>query len=373
MIGWTGTRRGALHAIPRPAPGVHAGARRTAVAAAVGVIAAAGTLLSAGPAAAAPETTYYVSLGDSLSTGYQPDSNTDEPIAYSDRIYAALHADDPGLELKKFGCDGETSVSMVEGGHCDQYQQQSQLDAAAAFIEAHPGRIAYVTNDIGANDIFPCVSGGGGDSGSVDSGSVDSGSAGASVLPMAGCVAEKLGVIRTNLATIDSRIREAGGDDPVYVGMTYYNPMLASWLQGGMQRALAGATVPADNLLSAVITSTNSQHGWKTADVTAAFDTNDFTGNVDLPGVGTVPTNVARICTWTWMCSLGDIHANEAGHQVIADTFMPLLTGEGGAGGSLGSTGSSGSLGSVGSVADGPDGSVGSVGSVRALTGMGGS
>ncbi|WP_182345728.1 SGNH/GDSL hydrolase family protein [Tomitella gaofuii] len=366
MIGGTATRRHEHGSAPHTAHGAGTQVRRAAITVVVGALVAAGTFLTAGPASAAPETTYYVSLGDSLSTGYQPDSDTDEPIAYSDRIFAALSADEPGLELRKFGCDGETSVSMVEGGHCSRYQQQSQLDAAAEFIEAHPGQIAYVTNDIGANDIFPCVSGGAGGGGSLSpsSGSAGSGSAGASVLPMAGCVAEKLGVIRTNLARIDARIRNAGGDGPVYVGMTYYNPMLAAWLQGGMQRALAAATVPADNLLSAVITSTNARYGWRTADVTAAFDTNDFTGDIALPGAGTVPTNVARICTWTWMCSLGDIHANPAGHQVIADTFLPLLTGENGA---------DGSLGSAGSVADGPSGSSGSLGSVRALTGMGGS
>src|SRR5699024_5912169 len=226
----------------------------------------------------------------------------------------------------------------------------------------------YVTNDIGANDVFPCVSGGGAGAGSVGgslAGSADSGSAGSSMLPMAGCVADAFATIRSNLAVIDSRLREAGGDEPVYVGMTYYNPLLAQWPAGGAGRALAAATVPANNVLSAIITSVNAAHGWKTADVTAAFETNDFTGDVPLPGAGTVPTNVARICTWTWMCTMQDIHANEEGHKVIAQVFLPLLTGESG-GGPLGSAGS---LGSLGSAVAGPSGSLGSLGSTRGLVG----
>lgn len=347
--------------------------RRGGAAAAAGALAAGALLAAAGPASAAPETTYYLALGDSLSTGYQPTTQRDEDIAYTDVLYNELKADHPGLVLKKMGCDGETSTTMVEGGHCDEYKTQSQLDAAVQFIEEHPGQIAFVTNDIGANDVFPCVSGGGagggGSAATASSGSADSGSAGSAMVPMVGCITDALGTIRTNLATIDSRIHEAGGDDPVYVGMTYYNPVLAGWTQGGMQQALAAATVPANNVLSALITSTNAAHGWATADVTAAFDTNDFSGAVDVAGIGTVPVNVSRICEWTWMCTKGDIHANETGHQKIAAAFLPLMTGEGGTG-SLGSAGSLGSLGSAGSVAAGPSGSIGSLGSVRGLAGL---
>lgn len=335
--------------------------RAALAAAAVGALA----LALAVPAAAAPGddgagATYYLALGDSLSTGYQPDSGIDEPIAYTDLVYERLKADEPGLELVKLGCDGETTDTMIHGGHCDQYQDSSQLDAAVAFLEDHPGEVSYVTDDIGANDVFPCV----GADGAEDGGG---GSGGSSALPMAGCIADALAGIRANLGTIDARLREAGGDRPAYVGMTYYDPVLAGWPQGGAQQALAAATVPANNVLSAMITSTNAANGWKTADVTAAFDTNDFSGNIDVSGVGTVPTNVSRICAWTWMCAMGDIHANEQGHQKIAAAFLPVLTGE------SDGAGSPGSAESVGSIMAGPDGSLGSLGSVRGLAGLGAS
>jgi hypothetical protein len=42
-----------------------------------------------------------------------------------------------------------------------------------------------------------------------------------------------------------------------------------------------------------------------------------------------VPINVRRICVYTWMCEdppVGpNIHPNRRGHQVIANTFLPIL------------------------------------------------
>lgn len=288
----------------------------------------AGALVST-PAVAAPvaepAATYYVSVGDSLSTGYQPDTNADEPISYTDKIYAALKQNEPNLQHIRLGCDGETTVTMLNGGKCGYTSGATQIDAAVAQMKAHPGQIKYVTNNIGANDIYRCVSGG---------------------IPDVGCIATNLVAIQQNLETIDTRLREAGGSGAVYVGMTYYNPMLASWLEGGTSKVIASVTTALSNVLNQTISLTNSANGWKTADVATAFSNNDFGNPVDLPGIGSVPKNVAQLCTWTWMCAVGDIHANPVGHQVIADTFLPLLTtdDEGGAAGSLGSLGSVGAL-----------------------------
>ncbi len=69
--------------------------------------------------------------------------------------------------------------------------------------------------------------------------------------------------------------------------------------------------------------------GVPVADVQAAFSTTDFADTATLPGIGTVPLNVARICTWTWMCApapIGpNIHANSAGYQVIAVAFQQVI------------------------------------------------
>jgi hypothetical protein len=56
------------------------------------------------------------------------------------------------------------------------------------------------------------------------------------------------------------------------------------------------------------------------ADILDAFSTTDLTIQPD-----GLPLNVERVCQWTWMCALGNIHANDAGYAVIAQTFAKLL------------------------------------------------
>ena len=70
--------------------------------------------------------------------------------------------------------------------------------------------------------------------------------------------------------------------------------------------------------------------GSPVADVEGAFSTTDVATKVvvGLPGIGTVPLNVARICQWTWMCAPPpgpDIHANTEGYGVIAGAFLKAL------------------------------------------------
>jgi len=48
-----------------------------------------------------------------------------------------------------------------------------------------------------------------------------------------------------------------------------------------------------------------------------------------MPGHGTVPVDVAKLCALTWMCAAPpygpNIHANDEGYQVIATAFKPLV------------------------------------------------
>jgi hypothetical protein len=78
---------------------------------------------------------------------------------------------------------------------------------------------------------------------------------------------------------------------------------------------------PVNGVLKAIYASA----GIGFADLETAFSSNDFATQVDLPGAGTVPLNVARICMWTWVCAPApygpDNHANEAGYGAIAHAF----------------------------------------------------
>src|SRR5581483_583858 len=103
---------------------------------------------------------YYVALGGSLSRGSQPDKQgKSRPTnrGYTNDLYAAEKPKFKNLQLIELGCPGETTVTMIKGGTC-KYAAGSQLAAAVQFLHAHKGHIAFITLDIGANDISPCFS-----------------------------------------------------------------------------------------------------------------------------------------------------------------------------------------------------------------------
>ena len=71
---------------------------------------------AAGHSATAPR--YYLSLGDSLAQGMQPNAsglteNTNQ--GYADQLYAIERRRIPGLRLVKLGCGGETTTSFLTG------------------------------------------------------------------------------------------------------------------------------------------------------------------------------------------------------------------------------------------------------------------
>ena len=101
---------------------------------------------------------FYVSLGDSLSQGVQPDATGGSAATrqgYPDQLYAVLRRGAAGLRLVKLGCSGETTSTMIHGGTC-HYPAGSQL--AAADLPACPrSHISLITIDIGSSDPNSCI------------------------------------------------------------------------------------------------------------------------------------------------------------------------------------------------------------------------
>lgn len=251
---------------------------------------------------------YYVSLGDSLAAGYQPNVRTNTDVSYTDQLYTQLKRHDPTLVHIKLGCSGETTETMIAGGICSYPGASSQLGAAEAFLRAHRGQVEYVTLDIGANDVDGCL--------------------GATGIDQA-CTAKGIATVATQLPQIASGLRRAGGEGwraPQYAGMNYYDPFLAVWLTGATGQAEAKQSTVLSDTLNGVIKQGLRKSGFELADVAKAFSTDDFTDQTTLPVFGTLPLNVARICAWTWECTqYQDIHANPTGHAVIAGVFEKVL------------------------------------------------
>ena len=265
------------------------------------------------------EVFYYVSVGTSLSVGVQPNGSgvtlpTDD--GYPDYLHSSIKpafeaVGNRELRLVKLGCPGETLDSFVNGGSCT-YLDGSQLAAAVDFLEDNAGNIHLVTIDMGANDFR------------------NAGCIGTAV--NSACV-DAIGLqIADDLATALTTLRNAAGPDTPIVGMNYYNPYLSSWLEDAAGQALAVEAAQAVAALNGIVRTTYETAGMPVADVASAFESDDFTTMVmssQPPPNDMLPVNVNNICEFTYMCDPEprgpDIHANDAGYSVIADSFLPVL------------------------------------------------
>ena len=271
----------------------------------------------AGPATAAPNAgrgpLYYLSLGDSLSRGVQPDpagQNQPTDQGYADDLAKVARLVLPGLRLVKLGCETEeTTTSMLGGGRC-AYANGAQLAEAEAFLRAHRDATVLVTLDIGANDLSRCIN--------RATGAID-----------LACVQATFAQAPANLATIVARLRAAAGPRVPIVGMNFYDPFLAAWLQGPAGQALARLSVQLVTQYNDLLEAAYQAAGMPVADVQAAFSTTDFDTLVTLAGVGQVPVNVARVCQWTWMCAPPpqgpNVHGRPEGYWVMAGAFLVAL------------------------------------------------
>ncbi len=282
----------------------------------------------AGATAKAPTGPYYLALGDSLSQGYEPNANgigVDTDNGYVDDIYNAELASTPTLQLVKLGCPGETTYTFLHGGICPF---SSQISRAVKFLKKYGSQTAFVTIDIGANNVDNCVVNGAINNACVAAGFKQMG--------------KQLPVILTDLRTADPTV-------PIYA-MNYYDPFLAAYLTftpGGQQEA--GLSIPLSNTFNADEAAIYSAFGVTNVDVSngpadpniggLSFSTGDassaltdFSDGYTIPtpdGAIPIPNDVGGICALTYMCQPApvgpNIHANNLGYQYIADQFLAAI------------------------------------------------
>ncbi len=245
----------------------------------------------------------YLALGDSVTAGYQPAHDGrpagDHPSGgYVGVTWRAMRAVVPSLKLVNMSCSGETSSSMRDDGnsYCGgRYDGTPQLAAAAAYLRKPGVNASLITLSIGANDVQRCVS--------RSTGSLD-----------LGCVQEGFANLRSHLPDILKTLREAEPTAKIVI-LNYYNPFLASWLQGAGGQELATQSMGLLSQLNGIIADAARAEQALVADVARAFSSDDIR-LVDYRGA-TVPRNVRSICLSTWMCTAGDIHPNDVGYAVI--------------------------------------------------------
>ena len=303
---------------------VAAGAMAVGVAALLPGVAAASTTGALPPGGAAASTTsphYYLALGDSLSQGMQPNAHgatVNTKQGYANDLLHTERSRVHNLKLVQMGCGGDTTTSMLTGQgnaanaralHCD-LAGGSQLKAAERFLRTHhaKGEVPLVTVDIGANDVDGCTT----------------------ATNVIGCVTQGLNTIKRDLPKILSGLRKAAPAGTTFTAMNLYDPILGGYFAapGTASNTLAMPSLVLARDLNSTLDKVDKRAGFLTADVADAFDTYDSTTGVLWNGQQT-PLDVARVCSWTWMCAASprgpNIHANKTGYQMIAETFAKVI------------------------------------------------
>jgi lysophospholipase L1-like esterase len=251
----------------------------------------------------------YLALGGSSSVGVQPTlgdpSGRPTGKGYADDLAVRARQEWPGLRLTTFGCPGATTGTMLFGGGRCHYAGGSQLSAADHFLRTHP-TVRLLTIDVGFNDIRPCM---------VDQ-SVN--------LP---CVSRGLDLVDQQLPSILASVKEAADHQVEIIGVGHYDPFVEASRHGPEGDGFAAETVSTVERLNRTLLAIYRRFGVPMADVSTAFDMTS-TRAVDVHGT-TEPENAARVCALTWMCAPHpygpNLHPNDAGYQVIAETLARLL------------------------------------------------
>jgi lysophospholipase L1-like esterase len=255
--------------------------------------------------AATRSKTYYVSLGDSYSVGYQPNSGATPG-------YTAVVAKATRLTLVNFGCGGATTTSLVSSIGCPDvlphtaggvtYPTTTQEAAAVAFLTAHKGHIGLITVSIGGNDVTTCAT---------------------QANPIS-CVATAVTGIKKNVTSLAIALRTAAGPGVPIIGLTYPDVILGTYVYP-THPAAAGAISLAKlsvlafkSLINPTLTKAYGSADGSFVDVTQATGAYvPLTRTVTLRPYGTIPAAVASVCTLTWFCAQGNIHATTKGYTLI--------------------------------------------------------
>lgn len=242
---------------------------------------------------------YLLVLGDSLAFGYQrpkflmTQDPADFTTGFADAFASRLAGTAPGRSatLINLGCPSESSTSFLAGPclfhtvfELHVNYPGSQMNAAEAFLAAHPGQVGPVLIALGANDVFMVANACGGFNTACFMNS----------LP------DILAALFTNTSEILLRLRAVAPDLEIIV-FGLYNPF-----------ALVDPTT--NNLAMAVnqvLSQAASAHRARFANAFPAFNT--------------AQPQPQTLCSLTLVCAPdpndADIHPSDLGYQAISDVM----------------------------------------------------
>jgi lysophospholipase L1-like esterase len=254
--------------------------------------------------------TYYVSVGDSYSVGYQP-------VLGATSGYTGYVAKKTHLKLVNFGCGGATTTSLLTAVGCPDnlphtagavlHPTTTQAAAAEAFLTAHRGQVGLITISIGGNDVTSCA---------------------AQADPIT-CVGTAVAGITQNVTSLATALRAAAGPKVPLIGLTYPDVILGDDVYPSLpatpaRMALAQESIVAfKSLINPALAKAYAAGQGVLVDVTAASGAyTPLTRTIALKPYGQLPVPVARVCSLTWFCNQGNIHATTKGYTFIGQLIV---------------------------------------------------
>ena len=216
------------------------------------------------------------------------------------------------LTLVNFGCGGATTTSLVSSVGCPDvlphtaggvtYPTTTQETAALSFLNAHRGHIGLITVSIGGNDVTACAS---------------------QANPIS-CVSTAVAGITKNVTSLAAALRSAAGPKVPLIGLTYPDVILGSYVYPSHPASAAAlslaklSVVAFKSLINPALTKAYGSAQGSLVDVTKATGAYvPLTRTVRSRTYGTIPAAVASVCTLTWFCAQGNIHATTKGYTLI--------------------------------------------------------
>lgn len=240
---------------------------------------------------------YYLALGDSFAYGFQPGKPRTAPpssfdTGYVDVFAARLRKLSPSLRVVNYGCPGESTGTFI-AGECPargdvkalhSFYRGAQLDAAMAFLQAHPGDVSPITVTLWGNDWLPVLL-------NTCDGSVACArkQAPSETKAFAGRLTAILRQIRA--AAPDAEIIVTGAWNPDPNSLQQLRAVYRSF-EAAIARVAAGSQAKIARMLPV------------------------------LNPAGSLQAQRARLCKFTFICSKGDPHPTDVGYRAIADAVV---------------------------------------------------